>query len=391
MYVDNPIKSLIMAQKEQWLDNNILEKLDDASSLRSRARHTILIVDDEVDNLMLLKRTLRRSYNILCASNGVEALDIVNKHGKDISLILSDQRMPQMTGTDFLAQTTERYPNIIRMLLTGYADIEAMIDGVNKCQLFQYVTKPFEPEELEVIVRNGIDAYELTVSKNTLLQDLKELFFTTIKSISSALDAKDNYTHGHSHRVTLFSLIIAKELNLDDSFMEQIELSGLLHDIGKIGVPEDILCKPGKLTDEEYKIIKLHPERGKKILKGISKLSNVSIWLASHHERWDGRGYPQGMAGEEIPIAARILAIADTYDAMTSNRSYRKGLPHEVAREEIKKCAGSQFDPAMVDIFLKVEKVFEDAAQNPLEYYAEYSFLNKIFNATEEMIDDSVA
>ncbi|OGI21267.1 MAG: hypothetical protein A2287_09865 [Candidatus Melainabacteria bacterium RIFOXYA12_FULL_32_12] len=370
-----------MSQIQKILDNSYLEKFQHIISTiaKEQIKHTVLIVDDEIDNLQLLKRTLRRDYNIITASNGQEALEIVEKIGNDISLIVSDQRMPSMTGTEFLSKTTDKYPHIIKMLLTGYTDIDAMIDGVNKCELFQYISKPFDTDEIQMIIRNGINAYELTLSKNALLQDLKELFFTTIKSVSSALDAKDTYTHGHSHRVTLFSLILAKAMGLDEILMEEIEMTGLLHDIGKIGVPESILCKPGKLTDEEYNIIKLHPERGKKILNGIKKLNNVSFWLSCHHERWDGRGYPKNIKEKEIPLPARIIAIADTYDAMTSNRSYRQGLPHEVAAEEIKRCAGSQFDPEVVRAFIQVEHVFKTAIGDPVNYYQEYSVINKVF------------
>ena len=254
-----------------------------------------------------------------------------------------------------------------------------MIDGVNKCNLFQYITKPFDIEELKLITKNAINVYELTLSKNALLQDLKELFFTTVKSISSALDAKDTYTHGHSYRVTLYSLILSKELNLNEDLIEEIETAGLLHDIGKIGVPQDILCKTGKLTDEEYGIIKRHPEQGKRILSGIRQLRGIANWVNWHHERWDGRGYPEGLEEVQIPLPARILAIADTYDAMTSDRSYRKGLSHEIAYEEIKRCAGSQFDPELVEVFIRVEGIFKEASINPDEFYNKYSVINKIF------------
>lgn len=366
---------------EPQANENYIDQLHrimtDVEKEKEKEKHTVLIVDDEENNLQLLKRTLRRKFNILTAGDGKEALEIIEREGHNISLIISDQRMPKMTGTEFLAKVAEKHPYIVKMLLTGYSDIEAMIDGVNKCQLFQYITKPFELDELEMIIQHGIEAYELTLSKNTLLQDLKELFFTTIKSISSALDAKDTYTHGHAHRVTLFSLVLARELNLEESFIEEIETAGILHDIGKIGVPESILCKAGKLTDEEFKTIQQHASRAKKILSSIPGLSNVALWASCHHERWDGRGYPNGLKSKDIPLPSRILAIADTYDAMTSNRSYRKGLPHDVAVEEIKNCADSQFDPEITQAFLKVEHIFKEAAENPSLYYDMYSVLNK--------------
>jgi HD-GYP domain-containing protein (c-di-GMP phosphodiesterase class II) len=174
---------------------------------------------------------------------------------------------------------------------------------------------------------------------------------------------------------------MAREMKFDESLTEKLEIAGLLHDIGKIGVPENILCKPGKLTDEEYNTIKLHPDRGKQMLDNIKKFNDVSFWLSCHHERWDGKGYPLGLKGEEIPITARILAIGDTYDAMTSNRSYRQGLPHSVAAEEIKRCAGSQFDPEIVETFIRVEQIIIEAKNDPAKYYSEYSFINKEFSA----------
>jgi len=222
----------------------------------------------------------------------------------------------------------------------------------------------------------------LANNKKEMLKDLRELFYKTIKSISSALDAKDPYTHGHSLRVTLYSLIIATELGLDQTTLEEIETAGLLHDIGKVGIPQKILCKPGKLTEEEYNIMKSHPEQGEKIVKKIKKLKIISNWLKAHHERWDGLGYPAGLKGEEIPITARIITLADTYDAMTSTRSYRQALSHEVAISEIERCAGSQFDPKLAALFIKNQDKILAAKENPDEYYEKYSYLKNTLGIT---------
>ena len=232
-----------------------------------------------------------------------------------------------------------------------------------------------------MIVENGIKKYELTTSKTQILQDLSELFYKTIKSIAQALDAKDQYTHGHSMRVTLYSLALAKTLDLSDELLEEIETAGLLHDIGKIAIPEKILLKPGKLTDEEYEIIKTHPELGEKLVEGIEKLSIISTWLKSHHERYDGKGYPEGLKGEDIPISARIIAIADTYDAMTSSRAYRAALPHEEAMAEISRCGGSQFDPKLSELFQSISSEIEELKKNPDFYYEKYSYLDKFMNS----------
>lgn len=341
---------------------------------------TILLVDDEVNNLQLLKRTFHRKYKILTASNGLEGLKVFEENRDEISLIVSDHKMPVMEGTEFLEKVNEISPDVIKILLTGFADVEILTDAVNKCNLFQYVLKPFEPEELSKIVELGINKYNLSNSKSLILKDLKELFYKTIKSIASALDSKDPYTHGHSLRVTLYSLILAKEIGLDDKLLEEIETAGLLHDIGKIAIPQNILCKPGRLTDEEFAVMKLHPNNSEKLILSIKKLAGISSWLKAHHERWDGRGYPDGLKGEEIPLSSRIVAIADTYDAMTSTRSYRTALDHKIAIEEIQKCAGSQFDPNLANKFIELEDVIRAAKENPEEYYSKYSYLQKESN-----------
>lgn len=374
-------------EKNSYLEtfHRVIEELN-----KTDKKPCVLIVDDEPNNLSLLRRTLHSKYTILTATNGQEALDVVKEKGNDISLIVSDQKMPVMQGTEFLSQVNEQYPKIVKILLTGHSDLEILVDSINKCNLFQYIFKPFEPEELLMIIQNGIEIFNLEVSKTRMLKDLKELFYTTIKSISSALDAKDSYTHGHSLRVTLYSLILAKYMDVSEQFKEELETAGLLHDIGKIGITEDILCKPGKLTDSEYEIIKTHPDKGKKLLSNIQKLNCVSEWLNSHHERWDGQGYPRGLKGEEIPLSARVIAIADTYDAMTSSRSYRKALSHDVAKEEILKCRGTQFDPELVDIFEKAEQDFSAALANPEEAYKEISILRQFISQNENELSKEV-
>jgi len=265
-------------------------------------KYTILVVDDEIDNVNLLKRTLRREYHVIGATSGFEALDILASSEEEIALIISDQRMPGMSGTEFMTRTMDTNPYTIRILLTGYSDIDAMIDGINKCELFQYVTKPWEPSELKIIVSKAIETYRLKLTNTSLLKQLRELLYTTIRAISDALDQKDTYTHGHSKRVTLYALILGRSLNLDNTTLEKLQLAGLLHDIGKIGTPERILNKPGGLTHEEYAKIKEHPGKGREILKDIRQLKEISSWLRSHHERYDGTGYPDGLKADEIPL-----------------------------------------------------------------------------------------
>ncbi|MEI8129651.1 MAG: HD domain-containing phosphohydrolase [bacterium] len=369
---------------KNYLDENIISDLESLLlSPNNGKKHTILAIDDEENNLLLLQRTLRNKYTILLASSGEEALEIINQRGKDISLIVSDQKMPFMEGTEFFRKISGNYPHIVKILLTGHSNIDILVESINECHLFQYVLKPFEPEQLCLIVESGIKKYELSTSKINILQDLSELFYKTIKSIANALDAKDKYTHGHSLRVTLYSLALAKALNLNDELLEEIETTGLLHDIGKIAIPERILLKPGKLTEEEYEIIKTHPELGTKLVCGIDKLKLISNWLKHHHERYDGKGYPEGLAGEDIPILSRIIAIADTYDAMTSSRAYRSALLHQDAIDEIKRCSGTQFDSELVKLFVSISDEIELIKQDPDGCYPKYSYLDKLMNSTE--------
>lgn len=186
-------------------------------------------------------------------------------------------------------------------------------------------------------------------------------FMGTIKALSGAIDAKDQYTRGHSERVAMLSSMLAQKVGFSDEEAERIRISGLVHDLGKIGVPEAVLCKPSRLTDEEFDLIKMHPTIGYEIIKDIPDLNDLLPGVLHHHERWDGNGYPAGLAGEDIPRMARIMALADTFDAMSSNRAYRSGLPREKVFAEFRKCAGTQFDPELVEPFLSLDfSIYDD-------------------------------
>ena len=355
--------------------NQLQKRLDILLRISDDTKHTILIVDDEENNLQLLKRTFRGTYDILTATNGLEAIDVVKQYGNTISLIISDQKMPVMEGIDFFKAIRHDYPQIIKILLTGHLDTDILVAAINDCDLYQYILKPFEPEELRIAVENGIKKYSLATNNKEYYNDLRELFYQTIRAISNALDTKDAYTNGHSLRVTLYSMILARELNLDEGLIEEIEIAGLLHDIGKIVMPKRILCKNGRLDDDEFLIMKSHPTKGEKIVFNIKKLQKISEWVKAHHEKWDGTGYPDALKGEEIPFVGRLIAVADTYDAMTSTRPYRKALEHEFAISEVKRCAGTQFDPKMAEAFVRVADKIDEARKNPEGVYEQYSVL----------------
>jgi putative nucleotidyltransferase with HDIG domain len=209
---------------------------------------------------------------------------------------------------------------------------------------------------------SGLAMMNLTKEVEDLKSVRKDILEMSVRALLKALECKDDYTFGHSMRVAFYSLQLGKEYGLSDEQLYDLELAALFHDIGKIGVPDSVLLKPARLDEDEFLKMKKHPELSAEILKGFAPFEEAAKFAKHHHERYDGRGYPDGMAGEDIPLYSRIILIADTFDAMTSTRPYRKGLPYEVAFEELREFAGSQFDPNLVEFFIKAME--RDQAQN---------------------------
>ncbi|MDD3594364.1 MAG: response regulator [Candidatus Gastranaerophilales bacterium] len=321
-------------------------------------KYKILAVDDEENNLQLLNRTLRRNYTVVTADNGIAALEILKKD-PEFDMIISDHKMPQMSGVELLKEVNDHFPGIIRILITAYSEVPILIDAINSGKIYRYIKKPWMPEEVLLTVEKAFEANKLTYENQKLIKDFKDLFSGTITAITEALDAKDKYTSGRSKRVCVYSIEIAKEMGLSDIELSKIEVAGLLHDIGMIGVCEDILNKTEALTPEEYEVIKKHVDFGVNILGNIKQLDSVVKIIKAHHERYDGTGYPDKLTGEQIPIGARIIALADSFDSMTSTRAYRSDLSSEKAVEIIKENAGKQFDYNVVQAFLKVIHKFD--------------------------------
>lgn len=315
-------------------------------------KYRILIVDDEEDNLALLYRTLRSKYEITKAHSAIEALEILKT--QDFDCILSDHKMPMMDGVEFLKRVYDIKPKTMRLLVTAYSDVKILIDAINYAKIYRYIKKPYSPDELLMIVESALETYQLKRDNENLISDLKDLFSGTVKAIIEALDAKDSFTLGRSRRVAFYTLKIVNQLALKPSEVSQIELAGLLHDIGMIGVAEEILNKTQKLTDEEYEKIKMHVHYSVKILADIKQLYEITEIIKYHHEYYNGCGYPYGLKGDEIPLGSRIIAIADAYDSLVSNRAYRQSLTPQEALEIIKQGAGKQFDPGLVQIFANV-------------------------------------
>lgn len=321
-----------------------------------------LVVDDEPHLRRVLVR-LMQSDGFSCeeAGNGAEALHALAR--RPAQLVLTDLHMPELDGIGLLRAVRERYPDTAVMLITAVADVSTAVNCL-AVGAMDYLTKPFHLEEVRARVRQALEKRRL-ILENREYQDhleakvsvqarrLEELFLASIQSLAEALEVKDPYTHGHSLRVSKYSTVIARTLGLDADVVRQIEVGGRVHDLGKIGVRESVLNKAGPLTDEEYQHIMTHPTVGWRILGPLlSEMPMALSIVRSHHERFDGRGIPDGLAGLDIPIEARIAAVADTFDAMTSERPYRPGVPLQATIAELRRCAGAQFDPDVVDAFI---------------------------------------
>ena len=314
--------------------------------------YPILFVDDEKFNLQAFRLSFKRDFTIFTAQVPSEAFEILKR--EPIAVALIDQVMPVMTGVELLQRIQREYPDIIRVLITGYTDIEAVIAAINKGEVYRYAKKPWSYIELRNLLRTCIDTYYQRMRNKKLVKDLQEMFYGSINALVKAIDARDRYTHNHSQHVMMVTMEIAKQLGFTDGNLEDIYLAALVHDIGKIGVPEDILNKPSRLTKEEFEIIKMHPVIGADILKPVSQFKNIRIYMRHHHEKMDGTGYPDGLRGEEIPYPSRIIAVADVFDALITDRPYRGAMPLDKAIEEIKRISGRHLDPKVTEIFLKL-------------------------------------
>lgn len=317
----------------------------------------ILVVDDDRLNLVLAYDTLKPYYSVSVVNSGVEALRFLES--KDVDLILLDIEMPVMNGIETLKKikSTKETAEIPVIFLTGLDDskIEAQCIELGAQD---YIIKPFYAPGMLVRIRRILELNDLRKNLENLVQEkTKEIEYLTIQTITTFadfIDAKDRYTKFHSQHVAKLAEKMAVKLGWDRTDVRNLYYSALLHDIGKIGVPDYILNKPGKLTEEEYAIIKKHPVIGGEILSEVTVVPYLSIGAGNHHEKYDGTGYPLGKKGKEIPLVGRIVGIADTVDAMTSTRSYREGLGVQETIDELNRCSGTQFDPELVPIMIEI-------------------------------------
>jgi cyclic di-GMP phosphodiesterase len=330
----------------------------------------VLIVDDDTHVRETLHEIFRAGgYRCHVAVNGREALDVFTTEHPPLTI--TDVKMPIMNGLEFLEQARRMDPDAMVLVLTGVGDVQTAVDSltggaydfivkpVNATQLLHAAARALNHRQLLIERREHVALLERHVTEATreldvMLRQLEETYRSTLEALGSAIDTRDVATQAHSRRVRGYTLVIARAHGVPEAELGDLERGVLLHDIGKIGIPDAILFKPGPLTPEEWRIMQRHPDIGRQLIEKIPFLHDAVPIVYHHHERWDGTGYPLGLRGEAIPLGARIFAVADTFDALTFDRPYSRAVSFQRAREEIRRCAGKHFDPAVVATFLTI-------------------------------------
>jgi putative two-component system response regulator len=322
----------------------------------------ILIVDDEeLIRRLLHQKLTSEGYRCQKAGSAAQVLDELKSNPAE--LVILDIKMPGKSGMELLPELRVRYPDTAVIMATAIADTSTAIQCMKE-GAYDYLTKPFNLDEVVLSVGRALERRKLELENRDYQQHLEQKveeqaekirasFINAITALAYALEAKDIYTSGHSQRVTEISVAIARELGMPQDSVDKIRLAGLVHDIGKIGIRESVLNKPAALTDDEFRHIKSHCEAGEHILTPIVEDEEILRAVRHHHERYDGMGYPDGLRGEQIPLAARILAVADAFDAMTSERPYRSAMSAQDACAEVERCKGTQFVPEVADAFFR--------------------------------------
>ncbi|MDT5294194.1 MAG: cyclic di-GMP phosphodiesterase [Acidobacteriota bacterium] len=334
-------------------------------------RARLLIADEDAGVRRVLEGLLGREYECEAVGSPVEALRLLG--AGCFQLVLGGISFERMSGIEFIPRVRALSPETLVVIVGGSQDIACAVESM-RAGAFDYLLKPFDLARVEMAVRRALEHQRLVGAKlryetflermiaqrtgelDGALRSLESAYRQTLQALITALETRDSETHGHSERVVAFSLRLGREMRLDEDEMRSLEFGSLLHDIGKIGVPDAVLRKPARLDEAEWREMQLHPVHGRQILRGIEFLEGAARVVAQHHERWDGSGYPLGLKGVEIDLNARIFAVADAFDAITSDRVYRSGRPYESAAAELDRCAGVQFDPRVVAAFRAVPR-----------------------------------
>ena len=344
--------------------------------VRSKAEKVLIVDDEPIIRDILSKVVSSEGYSWGIASNGQEAIDRLLS--SDYQIVLTDVRMPTVDGLQLLKHVGSNHPTIAVIMITAMNDARSAVDAMSM-GAYDYVTKPFNIFELRSKIGRAAERRKLilenkeyqsfleervhqqTADIKEALERIEIAYSHTLEALISALDAREHETLRHSKRVSEYTLLVARSLGIPRTELVDIARGSLLHDIGKIGISDNILLKPAKLTEDEWTEIRKHPEIGHSIINKIDFLAGAAEMVLQHHERFDGTGYPQKLKGDQILFPARIFALVDTFDAMTSDRPYRKALTYQDARKEISHCCGTQFDPEIVKCFLDIpEQVWID-------------------------------
>lgn len=322
--------------------------------------YKIIVVDDEqgiVDSLSIFLK--RSGYDFTGLTNPLEAIERVRNEHFDMMIL--DFMMDPIHGDEVVEEIRKFNKDLYILLLTGHKDLAPPLETIKRLEIQGYCEKSDKFDQLLLLIESGIKSIEQMNTIKTINkqlhdknEELERAYLDTIGILRQTVEAKDPYTRGHSDRVSEYSVLIGKKLGLDEKTLHILKIGGLFHDIGKIGIQDSILLKESKLSDEEYSQIKNHPMIGVHMLGDAAIFTDILPIVKHHHERYDGRGYPSQLVGDDIPYVARIAAVADTFDAMTSKRSYRDSLPIDVVRAEIERCSGTQFDPNIAKVFLDI-------------------------------------
>src|SRR5437868_244992 len=360
----------------------------------------ILIVDDE-EPIRDLMCAMLASANYGCsrAKSGKEALEMLS-FGEEFELMLSDLMMPGMDGSALLESAKERFPDMPVIMVTAVTDVSVALGAIRN-GAYDYLLKPFERDQLLATVRRAMENRQLKMENREYQTNLEALvtakteqlrqavstleksYDITLEALGNALDLKDAETEGHSKRVTAYTIAIARAMGLSSDQIRIIARGAFLHDIGKMAIPDAILLKPSALDPDEVAIMREHCYRGYQILRRIPFLTEAAEIVYAHQEKYDGTGYPRGLKGEEIPLGARIFSVADTLDAITSNRPYRAAQPLSAARDEIERWSGRQFDPQVVDTFLEMsEHIWDDLRKEISSQIFRFAYPQRTANAT---------
>lgn len=343
----------------------------------SNSSYKILAVDDEQGIIDSLSIFLKRSgYSFTGITDPTEAIErIKNEH---FDLLLLDFIMTPLHGDQVVEEIRKFNKELYILLLTGHKDLAPPLETIKRLDIQGYCEKSDKFDQLILLIESGIKSVEqmreikeINEKLSNTYKQLEQAYMESIQTLRYTVEAKDTYTRGHSDRVSEYSVLIGEALGLPEDDIKKLKLGGLFHDIGKIGVPDSILQKEGKLSDDEYSEIKNHPSIGAHILSTASIFQDILPIVKHHHERYDGKGYPSQLAGENIPYLARITAVADTFDAMTTKRSYRDSLPLDYVISEFERCKGTQFDPKIADVFLDILKNHYDKLKAIQEKYKE--------------------